>query len=310
MLNNGKEDELMDNNTVPPVIQRRDGFVGQRQYVLPPAMIASLEIHPLLRSLFPTDIGWYPDARYHYRKRSEGAREHILIFCLDGEGWCEIGDQRLTIHQQEALVIPRGIGHCYGASEEKPWSIHWVHFRGSSGDLFAHQLPEHEYSLKVDPKTAETLSALFTECYDSFIGGFVTHRLIYCSQVLHHLLGQMFFGNRAFSPLLRTSHFHNIEDTLHYLEKHIATRLTLEAMAEHAGLSISHFAATFKQQTGYSPVDYFIQLKMQYACSQLTLSNKTIQHIASEVGYDDPYYFSRIFKKVVGLSPHHYRTHL
>jgi AraC-like DNA-binding protein len=178
---------------------------------------------------------------------------------------------------------------------------------GSSGDLFAHQLSEQNFALKTDPETTATISALFAECYDSFIGGFVTHRLIYCSQVLHHLLGKLFFGNRSFSPRLRTSRFHNIENTLSYLEANVSAKLTLEEMAEHADLSISHFAATFKQQMGFSPIGYFIQLKMQYACSQLTFSNKTIQQIANEVGYTDPYYFSRLFKKVIGLSPQHYR---
>src|SRR5258708_6052849 len=133
------------------------------------------------------------------------------------------------------------------------------------------------------------------------------HRLVYCTQILHHLLGTLYFDNTYFSPAQRTSTFHSIEPTLEFLHQNISQNLALSEMAEHSGLSISHFSFLFKQQTGYSPIDYFIHLKMQRACSLLSLTQKTIREIANEVGYDDPYYFSRVFKRVIRLSPRHYR---
>ncbi len=289
------------------MFKRREGFTGQRQYVIPAAILERLALHPMLYLLIATDMGWYPDAQYHYRERESGTAEHILIFCVRGMGWVEIGGVRYEVGPSEALLIPRGTPHTYGASDAAPWSIHWVHFRGTEADFFAYQLPEHEYLLSVDAQTAAALEGLFTECYDSFVGGFVQHRLIYCSQVLHHLFGCLFFNNPAFSPALRTSRFHSLEATFSYLQQNVTNMLTLAQMADHAGLSTSHFSHLFKQQTGYSPVDYFIHLKMQIACSLLTLTPKSVQEVALEMGYEDPYYFSRLFKKVVGVAPRAYR---
>jgi AraC-like DNA-binding protein len=261
----------------------------------------------MLQSLIPTDIGWYPTARYHYRERENGADEHILIFCVAGSGWYEIGGQRYVVEANEALLIPRGVPHIYGADESAPWSIHWVHFIGMEADFFLYHLPIGEQKLLVAPDSVHAIERLFTECYESFIGGFVLYRLIYCTQILHHLLGCLFFNNDFFSPTQRTSRFHSVESTLTFLHQDIHRDITLAEMADHTGLSISHFSFLFKQQTGYPPVDYFIHLKVQRACTLLSRSRDTIQEIAYEVGYSDPYYFSRIFKKIMGISPRQYR---
>jgi AraC-like DNA-binding protein len=93
------------------------------------------------------------------------------------------------------------------------------------------------------------------------------------------------------------------------LQKNIHRTLTLSEMAEHAHLSKSHFSRLFKEQTGYSPMDYFIHLKIQHACMLLSTRMK-VREIALQVGYDDPYYFSHSFKKVVGISPVQYRSRL
>jgi transcriptional regulator GlxA family with amidase domain len=131
--------------------------------------------------------------------------------------------------------------------------------------------------------------------------------MIYVAQTLHHLLGCVFFDNRAFSPTLRTSQFHSVRTTLDYLRQNVHQPLSLSDMADHANLSKSHFSRLFKEQTGYSPIDYFIHLKVQHACMLLSVTQQTVREVSQAVGYDDQYYFSRIFKKTIGISPSKYR---
>ena len=273
-------------------IRLREGFKNQIRYVIPRPILDNLKTYPLLEPLIPTDIGWYPYAEYHYCERPAGAEEHILIFCVEGEGWFEIDDGRQVLHKNEVLLIPRHVPHCYGASDHDPWSIHWVHFTGTSSNYFAQLLPPDSYTLAVAPETAETAKALFCECYESFLGSFVLQQMIYVAQTLHHLLGCVFFDNRAFSPWLRTSQFHSVRATLDYLRQNVHQQLSLGDMAEHANLSKSHFSRLFKEQTGYSPLDYFIHLKVQHACMLLSVTQQTVREISQSVGYDDQYYFS------------------
>lgn len=287
--------------------QMHEGFEGQTMWVIPKSILTKWAVHPMLLPLMPTDIGWYPEALYHYREREEGADEHILIFCVAGQGWYEIGDHHYTLEANEAVLIPRATPHRYASDENEPWSIHWVHFIGSEADFFGHHLPPGEYKLLVDPQCLAIAQTLFQQCYDAFAGGFILHRLIYGAQILRHLLALLFFNNNYFSPVQRASHTNNLESTLTFLRDNLRAPLTLKDMAEHAGLSVSHFSFVFRQQTGYSPMDYFIHLKIQHACTLLSLTARTIQDIAYEIGYEDPYYFSRLFKKVIGVSPRQYR---
>ncbi|QPC83363.1 AraC family transcriptional regulator [Phototrophicus methaneseepsis] len=289
-------------------IRIREGFKDQILYVVPRNAVARFNEHPLIFPLMPTDIGSYPRARFHYCEREQGAQEHILIFCTDGSGWYEIDGQRGTVQQNEALLIRRNTPHVYAASDKSPWSINWLHFIGSSADLFVRQLSADEHTVAVDDDTSTTLGKLFSDCCNALATGFVLQRMIYASQTLHHLLATLFFDNRAFAPMLQTSRFHNLDATLAYLEQNIDNPLTLADMAAHARLSPSHFSRLFKEQTGYSPMDYFIHLKMQTACKLLYLTDLTVREVSFELGYSDPYYFSRLFKKVMGMSPMQYRS--
>jgi len=98
-----------------------------------------------------------------------------------------------------------------------------------------------------------------------------------------------------------------VDSALTYMSEHLHERPTLDDIAATVGLSVSHFSAVFRQHMGTSPIDYFISMKIQYACHLLDTSKKTIKAIALELGYEDPYYFSRLFRKIMGKAPAQYR---
>lgn len=94
-----------------------------------------------------------------------------------------------------------------------------------------------------------------------------------------------------------------IEHTIDYMVNHYHKPLTLQDLAQIAGLSVSHYSRLFKRYAGYSPIDYLTHLRMDRAKELLVLSDYKLKGIAKSVGYNDEFYFSRMFKKVVGMSP-------
>ena len=84
--------------------------------------------------------------------------------------------------------------------------------------------------------------------------------------------------------------------------------LNLDTLAHFSQLSKFHFAKKFKELTDTSPIQHFINMKIQRACFQLDNSDESIKQIAENHGYNDPYYFSRLFKKMIGMSPKQYRA--
>jgi len=91
------------------------------------------------------------------------------------------------------------------------------------------------------------------------------------------------------------------------MKKHLDATLTVNQMATYAGLSPTHFSRLFSREAGFPPMEYFIHLKIQRACRLLTLTPLRIKEISTRLGYTDQYYFSRIFHKVMGVSPAAYR---
>jgi AraC-like DNA-binding protein len=98
-----------------------------------------------------------------------------------------------------------------------------------------------------------------------------------------------------------------IEQSIAYMLRHLDEPLQVATLAAQANISASHFFALFKRQTGCAPIDCFIRLRMQQACRLLDETMLSVKEVAATLGYDDPFYFSRIFKSVNRVAPTEYR---
>jgi transcriptional regulator GlxA family with amidase domain len=99
-----------------------------------------------------------------------------------------------------------------------------------------------------------------------------------------------------------------IEQCIAYMAQHLDKPLQVATLAAQANISPSHFFALFKRQIGSAPMDYFTRLRMQRACRLLENTSLSVKEVASELGYDDPFYFSRVFKSVNRVAPSDYRA--
>jgi transcriptional regulator GlxA family with amidase domain len=92
-----------------------------------------------------------------------------------------------------------------------------------------------------------------------------------------------------------------------YMVEHLNQPLQVSTLAAQASVSPSHYFALFKRQTGTAPIDYFIRLRMNHARELLDSTCSSVKEIAAAMGYDDPFYFSRVFKSVHQVAPAEYR---
>ena len=287
----------------------REGFAGQDMYVIPRPILGSVNEHPLIRTLYPTDIGWFPEARFHYRSRKHGAAEDHLMLCVQGHGTVVVEGEQNHLEEGQALIIPRHLKHVYWAGEDAPWSTYWMHFRGGESSSYVERSPGPGRPWRVDPEAQSEAARLFRDCLDTVGEGYTLANLIYASQSARHILALLLFRNRAFPMEQRTGEIqHMLANTLEFMLANISEPLRLEDFARQAGLSVSHFSEQFREQTGHSPILHFTHLKIRQACRLLDLTDKPVKAIAVETGYRDPYYSSRVFKKTMGNSPEQYRN--
>jgi AraC-like DNA-binding protein/mannose-6-phosphate isomerase-like protein (cupin superfamily) len=288
-------------------IKKKEGFQGQKAVVIPRTILSQkCNKNEIIGNLYITDLGYYPKAQYHYRERPQGADQHILIYCHEGAGKVTIKETEYQITSGDFIIIPIKTAHSYEADEKNPWTIYWVHFKGSTSDAILSLLEKQTGSYKGFVRSNEIILSLFNEMYNQLARGYGTDNLMYTNMCLWHFL-TTFIYNSKYHPSAPLSHKDPIDVAIDFLSKNVEKPLTLEEIARKINLSPSHFSFTFKKKTGFSPIEYFNHLKVQKACQYLLFTTLRIKEIAQELGIEDPYYFSRLFTKIMGTSPNEYR---
>jgi len=288
-------------------IHKAEGFEAQKIIVLPNTLLEDVSRHPLVKSLHVTDIGFFPHAQYHYMERPAGCDTHIFIYCIEGEGWVVFeNNKKIPIRKNTILVIPARTPHIYGATEADPWSIYWFHLKGEAVEQFIQGFDLYNSTIYVPTTQAVGIINLFDQCYETLLyKGYSFKHYLYVSQVLRYLLGILTLLHGESHQDERKNVY--VERSIQYMFEHVQSSLTLNELADHVSLSKPHFIHLFKQITGYSPIEYYLRLKIQRACQYLDLTDCSVKEISKNIGIQDPYYFSRVFSKIMGQSPSDYR---
>ena len=92
------------------------------------------------------------------------------------------------------------------------------------------------------------------------------------------------------------------------MQEHFQENIQLDDAARSVGISPYYFSKLFKEQAGVNFIDYLTDLRMEKARDLLTHQNLSIKEVCARCGYADQNYFSRIFKKTVGMTPTEYRN--
>jgi len=146
---------------------------------------------------------------------------------------------------------------------------------------------------------------LFDSLFRVLEGNYTLGNFIYISQVLSMILAEVYYREKIHTTQEQNKH---VTDVIRYMHKHLYENLTLEKIVEEFDLSKSYLNAIFQKYTQHAPMDFFINLKMKRACRMLRTTDFYVYEVAQKMGYTDQYYFSRIFKKIVGMSPKEYKN--
>lgn len=282
--------------------------IGRQRIEIPKTILkARVQNSTLLKHLHICSIGYYPKAKDHYTYRKKGLAENFLFYCVDGHGWYKIGDQRYEVGPNEFFILPQHKEHAYGSSQEHPWSIYWIHFGGESlKELNEIQAVQKHFKPFYIRNNGDLLS-LFSRIYKTLELGYSIDNLLFANMCLSHFLTLFIYNSRHYEAAA-TDKLDCVDSAILFMQEHINDNLSLNELSSQYNYSVSRFSNLFKQKTGYAPIDYFVQMKMQKACQQLDFTTRSVKDIAFSMGFDDPYYFSKRFRTIIGMSPKKYRS--
>ncbi|MFT4938690.1 MAG: AraC-like DNA-binding protein [Paraglaciecola sp.] len=276
------------------------------RFVVPLKQVEKLKKHPLSAGLYTTGLGYYKQAKGHEMQRNIHD-DHLLMYCLHGKGELRAENTTSQIKAGDIVVLPKGVPHRYKASKDQPWTIYWVHFCGSDCENFLDYLAIEKQKYIIPLGIHSRLVTSFEYLLECRQTNYDTASFINVANLLRQMLSHI----ALLGPISRrqqAKHQLDLELVHSLMEASVHEKLELETLAKEVNLSKFHFIKKYRELTGSTPVNHFIHLKIKRACDLLDITNKSINEISYAIGYEDAYYFSRIFKKVMGISPSQYRN--
>ena len=241
--------------------------------------------------------------------RPRGRLDYQLLYVASGKAHFYFGGQEKEVTAGHMVLYqPRQEQKYDYFSKDKP-EVYWVHFTG--GDVknilrhFAIPMDENVFY----SGTASTYAYLFKE---------MINELQMCKtgyqELLEMYLRQIFLliqrSREEEKPAVSSYLQEEMEHARRYFSEHYNEAISIEDFAQSRGMSVSWFMRNFKQIAKVTPMQYILNIRINNAVTLLETTNYNVAEISAIVGYDNPLYFSRIFKKQRGVSPSDYRKTL
>ena len=253
--------------------------------------------------LWVNNCGLQIDSKDSYAiRRPSGRKDYQFIYLLEGSGLYFLDGCFRKVEAGNLILYQPGEPQIYEYRADCPHEGYWLHFSGTGAKrlLRLAGLTEHVAKIGNDPVISELFRRIMREVQRKS-GGYQ----VMCAGLLAELIAQL--GRKcAFA--------HKNEDTLtkvapavDYFHDHFQAEIPLDDAARLCRMSKYHFIRQFTAAVGSSPHAYQTLLRIQRARELLTDSTLNISEVAEAVGYENPLYFSRIFRKYAGCSPKEYR---
>lgn len=260
--------------------------------------------------------------------------DHEFILGLEGEAKMIYGEETYTIHAGDMFLIKPNIKNIMYVEKGKYFHAHCVHFDWVTLDEqfnFAvektyfnlkniqqekllerpnYQVSEFYFPTLIHEVGLDKLRPLFKEMYYYF------HQ----SDLISHLQVKSIFLNivsiciaqRLTQNGLQKDHYHTktINQAVEYIHMNYTKSLNTKDMALKYDLSPKYFGTLFKEITGIAMNEYTLNVRLVEAKRLLLSSDDSLENLASQLGFSDVYYFTKLFKRYEGITPGKYRKML
>ena len=242
----------------------------------------------------------------------EKPNAYALYYVVNGRGIYTLAGSEYPAREGDIFALYPGVNIKCRADKKEPWTLYAISFDGADARLLlnAARFQPQEPLRHLEIFAAEQVISLFEAAYvfrnQDLFGTIQSTALLYA---LMSLLVKSATWDQTAMPPGWTGAVH-FQKALNFIDDNYSRPVTVNDIADYVGLSPSRLYRVFQQQIFTSPQQYLMEFRIREGRSMLEKRAGSVKEIALAVGFDDPLYFSKLFKKLIGKSPTDYMKNL
>ncbi|MFI3312279.1 MAG: AraC family transcriptional regulator [Eubacteriales bacterium] len=251
---------------------------------------------------YTLSIGHYFCNNY-YHVRRHIFESFLVMYIRNGSGYVEQEGQVANVNRGDVVFLNCHKPHAYYT--DRSWEIEWIHFDGAVAKAYFEEATANGFVFHIQNPyhCIRTFRQMFAD-YHQYNR---VNEAVHSKHITSLLTELILLGPSSTTNPTPSS---GMEEISSYLAEHASEELQIEDLAKKANLSPFHFIRVFKKETGFTPHEYLIRVRMNLAKFYLKSTDQPLKEIAYRVGYQRESSFCSAFKKMEGMTPGAYRKQL
>jgi len=259
--------------------------------------------------------------KYQYSHAHKNLKFHVhtrqmeICYCYKGEQVYVVDNQQYKIQGGDLFITFPNEKHGSGSFPEEKGELYWmiINIPTQAPNTFLGFSNNEAKALwaglqKISERTFRASKPIKLLLDQIIQLGSQEYTDLYKVKLQHLLIGFILEVINCAKQKPVKPHYPQLQKIETFMDAHLEHNLSLSEMSQHLNLSLSYFKNWFREQTGYTPLDYFLRKKIKCAQEYLSQSSNSITAIAYQLNFSSSQYFSTVFKKYTGLSPKDYRS--
>lgn len=236
--------------------------------------------------------------------RPEGHPDFQWIHCTKGEGLLIVDGNKYTVKENQAILLYPNVPHQYYSTSD-PWEVYWILLGGLKVSPIFELAGLHKsgvYNLSHSDFLLSHLKNAYSvaKAKNPFV-------VLECAKITYMLLLDIIRYSSAECTTIDQD-YSRLQPVLEYVDNHYDQVITLEDLSEILGITSQYLCFLFKKLVNMRPTEYINMVRINKSKEILFHErDKKISDIAQMVGFENPGYFSTLFKKFEGMTPHAFK---
>ena len=259
-----------------------------------------LDAHSRKHHTLKVVCGGREHCRPNYRIDRRDFPFYSIEFVARGKGSVILKNTEYSLFTGRVFSYGPGISHVITTEENDPLVKYFVDFIGSEAPKML-----RKYGLATGSVVQVASPEVILQIFEDLIRNGQTDSaftLLLCKAILEQLMLKI-AETSIVEHSRTTAAFFTYQNSREIIQKNFKTIKSLEQIAEECHIDSAYLCRLFKRFDNRSPYQYLMRLKMNLAAQRLQLPNSSVKEIAFELGFCDPFHFSRVFKRIFGVSP-------